>query len=149
MEWNRGRRYSRPLSLILADIDFFKAYNDTYGHQAGDECLKTVASAIQSALKRSEDLLCRYGGEEFAVILPETHKGGAVHLAEGIRAAVENMKIAHEGSKISGYVTVSLGVATVLPARDLSPKDLVAAADAALYNAKCEGRNRVGKVSFS
>ncbi len=147
LEWSRGRRYFRPLSLIMADIDFFKAYNDTYGHQAGDQCLKAVAEAIQNVLRRSEDLLCRYGGEEFAVILPETHKGGAVQMADAIRSEVENMRIVHSGSIISRYVTISLGVATVLPTRNLSPKDLLAAADAALYKAKCEGRNRVGEVS--
>lgn len=146
-EWKSGRRHFKPLSLVMVDIDFFKAYNDTYGHQAGDECLKTVAKTIQCVLKRSEDLLCRYGGEEFAAILPGTHKAGAVQIAEAMCAEVEKTGIVHEGSKISGFVTISLGVATVLPTNELSPAKLVAAADAALYSAKCDGRNRIRTAS--
>jgi len=142
-EWRRGRRHFKPLSLIMADIDFFKAYNDTYGHQAGDECLKAVANTIQSTLRRPEDLLCRYGGEEFAVVLPGTQKNGAVFLAETICSVVEKMAILHSGSKVSDHVTVSLGVATILPTKELSPADLISAADGALYSAKSQGRNRV------
>lgn len=148
-EWKRGRRHFKPLSLIMADIDFFKAYNDTYGHQAGDECLKTVANTIQSTLRRPEDLLCRYGGEEFAVVLPGTHKNGAVYMANTICSAVEKMGILHSGSKVSDHVTVSLGVATILPTKELSPADLISAADGALYRAKSEGRNQIAIASIN
>lgn len=142
-EWARGIRNGKPLSIILMDIDFFKAYNDTYGHLAGDECLKTVAMAIKETLKRPGDLICRYGGEEFAVILPETPKNGAVFLAEAMCAQIEGMRIPHQKSPISRFVTISLGVASALPNHNSSPKELIAAADSALYAAKSEGRNRV------
>lgn len=142
-EWARGRRNARPLSLILADIDFFKAYNDTYGHQAGDECLKAVARTLQNVLNRPGDLACRYGGEEFAVVLPETPGNGAVSIAKTMCSRVESMGIVHKKSQTSNYVTISLGVATILPTSDLSPAQLISAADRALYDAKREGRNRV------
>ena len=148
-EWKRGQRYSKPLSLIMVDIDFFKAYNDTYGHQAGDECLKAVASIIQRTLLRPEDLLCRYGGEEFSVVLPETDKNGAAFVANKICSAVEITGIPHSGSKASDFLTISLGVATILPTNKLSPADLITAADGALYRAKCEGRNRVSIASIN
>ncbi|RJQ77314.1 MAG: diguanylate cyclase [Desulfobacteraceae bacterium] len=141
-EWQRGLRNARPLSLILIDIDFFKAYNDTYGHQAGDECLKAVAGALRNVLNRPGDLVCRYGGEEFAVILPETPRKGAVLIAETMRARVQSTGIIHESSQIANQVTISLGVATTLPARDLSPAELISAADRALYDAKRGGRNQ-------
>lgn len=143
LEWNRGIRNAKPLSLVMADIDFFKAYNDTYGHQAGDECLKAVSNALLEDIKRPGDLLCRYGGEEFAVVLPETPKNGAVLIAKAMCAHVESIGIIHKSSLISNHVTVSLGVATILPANDLSPAQLISAADGALYNAKREGRNQI------
>ena len=142
-EWSRGIRNEKPLSLVMVDIDFFKFYNDTYGHQAGDECLKVVAHALQSSLKRPADLACRYGGEEFAVVLPETPDNGAAFIAKVIHEQVAAMKIIHEKSPVSSYVTISLGVATVLPTRILSPAGLIAAADRALYKAKREGRNQI------
>jgi len=142
-EWARGIRSVKPLSVIMVDIDFFKAYNDTYGHLAGDECLKAVAMGLKEMLKRPGDLICRYGGEEFAVILPETPKNGAVFLAEAMRAHVEVMGIPHQKSPISRFVTISLGVASAIPDRYSSPKELIAAADNALYSAKRQGRNRV------
>ena len=115
MEWNRGSRNSTSLSLIMLDIDYFKAYNDTYGHQGGDGCLKQVASVIQETLGRSTDLLCRYGGEEFCVILPETNEAGAKAVGEKIRNAIEELKIPHSGSKILPWVTISAGTATMIP----------------------------------
>jgi diguanylate cyclase (GGDEF)-like protein len=146
-EWKRCRRNARPLSLIMADIDYFKAYNDTYGHQAGDECLKSVALALDTALNRPGDLTCRYGGEEFAVVLPETNKKGAIHIANTLSQSVGSLHILHKNSPLGGKVTVSMGVASVLPTKDLSHADLVAAADKALYKAKQEGRNRIRTFS--
>lgn len=142
-EWARGLRSAKPLSLILVDIDCFKAYNDTYGHQAGDECLKTVAQTLQGILKRPGDKVCRYGGEEFAAILPETPSKGALFIAEKMRAKIEALNIKHEKSKARPIVTISIGVATLLPTQSYNPPELIALADKALYKAKNEGRNRV------
>nr|WP_242032555.1 diguanylate cyclase [Coleofasciculus sp. FACHB-64] len=144
-EWRRLRREKVPLSLILCDIDFFKLYNDTYGHQAGDTCLITVASAIAQAVKRPADLVARYGGEEFAVILPNTTQNGALQVAEEIRVAVQDLKIVHSHSLVSQYVTLSLGVATTVPDCDTSPEILLKTADEALYQAKALGRDRVSR----
>ncbi len=143
MEWRRGLRESAPLSLIMLDIDFFKAYNDAYGHQAGDDCLKAVANTLSNTVNRPGDLVARYGGEEFAVILPRTHPEGAVTVAELLRAKVEALKIPHSRSRVSDVVTISLGVSTVVPRSGYSTAALIAAADQALYQAKQEGRNRV------
>lgn len=143
LEWHRKAREQAPLSLILCDIDYFKTYNDTYGHQAGDDCLQQVARAISGAVKRPADLVARYGGEEFAVILPNTEASGAVHVAEKILAAVKAMEIAHANSPIGNYVTLSLGVASTVPSYESSPATLIAAADQALYQAKAQGRNRL------
>ncbi len=142
-EWRRMAREKAPLSLILCDVDFFKTYNDTYGHQAGDECLQQVATAIKSAIKRPADFVARYGGEEFVVILPLTGAKGAVHVAEQIRAAVKAAEIAHANSQVGKYVTLSLGVASTVPDHTSSPATLIAAADQALYQAKAQGRDRV------
>ena len=142
-EWNRGRRSVTPLSLILLDIDFFKFYNDTYGHLAGDECLISVANSFKKTLHRPADSLARYGGEEFAVILPETNEEGALKIAEDLRKAAESMGLQHETSKVADHVTVSLGSATMIPSEGSAPSDLIDAADKALYRAKEEGRNRV------
>jgi diguanylate cyclase (GGDEF)-like protein len=141
-EWQRLAREQAPLSLILGDIDFFKPYNDTYGHQAGDECLRAVASAIQRTVKRSADLVARYGGEEFAIILPNTMAEGAIQVAEKIRAEVKALAIAHVNSPTSQQITVSLGIASVIPTPESSPATLIAAADTALYQAKAAGRDR-------
>jgi diguanylate cyclase (GGDEF)-like protein/PAS domain S-box-containing protein len=143
MEWNRGLRSSAPLSLLMLDIDFFKAYNDTYGHQGGDGCLKQIASIIQETLGRSTDLLCRYGGEEFCVILPETDKFGAKIVGEKIRTAIEVLKIPHSGSKILPWITISIGAATMIPNVYTSFMNLVSNADKAVYKAKFDGRNCV------
>lgn len=144
-EWKRMRREKKPFSLIIGDIDFFKNYNDFYGHQQGDDCLKAVAAQIQSCVQRPADLVTRYGGEEFAVLLPDTPYEGAYYLAEKIRRAVWDLNREHLKSEIGDRVTLSLGVATLLPSSDpkKSPADLIHAADLALYSAKKEGRNRV------
>lgn len=142
MEWNRALRSSRPLSLIMLDIDFFKAYNDTYGHQQGDECLKQVATVIQATVSRSCDVVCRYGGEEFVIILPDTDEYGVRYVAEKIRIAIETLKIPHRNSKIEEYVTISLGATTLRPSHSDQICDFLEAADRALYQAKQEGRNR-------
>jgi diguanylate cyclase (GGDEF)-like protein len=142
-EWQRMAREGAPLSLILCDIDFFKTYNDTYGHQAGDNCLQQVAQAISFAVKRPADLVARYGGEEFAVILPHTDAQGAAQIAEKIRSQVQVLQIAHAGSQVSQYITLSLGVASTVLFHESSPAVLIAAADKSLYQAKAEGRDRV------
>lgn len=142
-EWQRMAREQKPLSVILCDIDFFKTYNDTYGHQGGDFCLQEVAAAISSVTRRPADLVARYGGEEFVAILPNTDTEGAFKVAKTIRAKVQALKIIHAGSRVSNYVSLSLGVATVIPSHDSWPAKLVASADEALYQAKTEGRDRV------
>ncbi len=143
VEWRRAMRVEGALALIMADIDHFKAYNDTYGHQAGDDTLKEVAYALQDSVQRAGDVLSRYGGEEFAIILPGMLLDEAARLAEALRNGVESRKIRHAPIAESPYVTVSLGVASFQAARDVSPGELVAAADRALYTAKRRGRNRV------
>jgi diguanylate cyclase (GGDEF)-like protein len=147
-EWRRALRYEIPLSLILIDIDFFKSYNDTYGHQKGDECLRLVANVLNRALHRPADLAARYGGEEFMVILPNTDLEGANSVAERLRAEVEALGILHPQSPVSNYITISLGVATTMPRRGFSPAELIASADQALYQAKEDGRNRVRSTSL-
>jgi diguanylate cyclase (GGDEF)-like protein len=140
-EWQRMAREKLPMSLILADIDYFKKYNDTYGHQAGDACLRRVADALRFCARRSVDLVARYGGEEFAVILPNTTTVGASLVAEEIRVVVNTLEIAHVQSAVSQHVTLSLGIASINPTPNTSPTILIAAADAALYKAKAAGRN--------
>jgi len=142
-EWNRLRRKEEPLSLIMCDVDFFKLFNDTYGHQGGDDCLKSVAGVLDAMAKRGGDCVARYGGEEFAVILPSTPAEGAMCVAEKIRLAVEGLAIAHAKSKVSQYVTLSLGVAALVPSETGGPEQLIQYADKALYQAKSSGRNRV------
>lgn len=142
-EWKRAYRYKNPVSLVMIDIDYFKKYNDYLGHQAGDDCLVKVADALKTVAKRSLDLLARYGGEEFALILPDTNLVHALDLAESARATVESLKLEHGGSEESEYVTISLGVATIVPCEASSPEDLIKAADTALYKSKEAGRNKV------
>ncbi|MEG3988447.1 PleD family two-component system response regulator [Microcoleus sp. S28C3] len=141
-DWQRMARDQLPLSLILGDIDYFKKYNDTYGHLAGDFCLQQVAQAISRAIKRPADILARYGGEEFAVILPNTKAEGALKVAEAMRHEVLDLKIAHPQSAVNKYVTLSLGVSSVVPQHTSDPSILIAAADKVLYEAKEQGRNR-------
>ncbi|MBE8987172.1 PAS domain S-box protein [Nostoc sp. LEGE 12450] len=145
-EWHRLKREQMPLSLILFDVDFFKRYNDTYGHLAGDDCLRQLGSALKSVIKRPADLVARYGGEEFAVILPNTEIEGAISLAQTIRQAVYDLIIPHAQSSVCDRVTVSLGVASIVPNSETSPQDLINAADKSLYIAKQQGRDRVHTV---
>lgn len=142
-EIGRAQRQKYPLSLIMCDVDKFKDYNDTYGHDAGDECLKKVAQAIENTLSRPSDFCARYGGEEFVIVLPNTTQTGALHVAEIIRANVQNMGIVHERSEPLKIVTLSLGVATIDRGISLLDEDFVHSADKALYKAKEKGRNRV------
>jgi diguanylate cyclase (GGDEF)-like protein len=142
-EWQRLSREQQPLSLILCDIDYFKRYNDHYGHPMGDDCLQQVAQIMADVIKRPADLLARYGGEEFAVILPQTSRWGAVQVAEALRSAIQRQQLQHRDSPISDYVSLSVGVASFFPTVDGVPKDLILAADQALYEAKQQGRDRV------
>ena len=131
------------MSAIIIDIDHFKLFNDTYGHQGGDDCLKKVATTLQKTVKRSTDLVARYGGEEFVVVLPKTDKNGAIRIAEKIREEVEKLRIEHAASSTSSWVTVSIGVASSNICHDGWKENLLAAADEALYQAKNSGRNQV------
>lgn len=141
-EWHRMAREQRALSLILCDVDFFKAYNDTYGHRAGDRCLQMVAKAIQDTVKRPADLVARYGGEEFAVILPRTEAEGAAHIAEAICQSVRMLAIPHRRSPINLCVTISAGVATITPQPNSDFQAIIDESDLALYQAKIAGRDR-------
>jgi len=142
-EWRRAMRETEPLSLIMCDVDYFKLYNDCYGHQPGDACLKLVASTLADAMQRPTDLVARYGGEEFVVLLPGTHARGAIRVAERVRQAVLDLQLPHENSDVHDCVTISLGAATVAPMLKHQPAELLLAADQALYAAKEAGRNRV------
>ena len=142
-EWQRAKRSHTSLALIILDVDFFKTYNDTYGHVAGDECLKKVAKILKDSTKRATDLVARYGGEEFTIILPDTDIRGANQVGETVRINVEKLGIKHKKSLISHNVTISVGIAVVEVAWDSSPMEMVAAADQALYQAKQKGRNRI------
>ncbi|MEZ2228171.1 MAG: diguanylate cyclase [Microcoleus sp.] len=142
-EWLRMARNQEPLALILLDIDFFKLYNDHYGHQGGDECLKKVAEILERNAHRGGDLSARYGGEEFAVILSQTDAKGAMRVAESIRNDLKIEAIPHQLSKVSQFVTASMGIASVVPSAELSVEWLIGEADRSLYQAKLEGRDRV------
>jgi diguanylate cyclase (GGDEF)-like protein len=142
-EMSRSFRNNQPLSVILADVDHFKAYNDTYGHLEGDDCLRKVGKVIGDIVKRSSDLVARYGGEEFALILPDTPAAGANLIAQSICQAVEKLNIPHKASSVSGVCTLSVGVYTCLPQLDDKVEALFEKADACLYQSKKSGRNRV------
>lgn len=142
-EWNRALREQAPLGLLMIDVDFFKNYNDHYGHQAGDACLQAVAKAVSGRMVRAVDLLARYGGEEFVVLLPGTSIQGCHKVALATCDAVSALKIPHASSTVADHVTVSVGTASMLPDRAMSAAQLVEAADHALYAAKQQGRNRV------
>jgi diguanylate cyclase (GGDEF)-like protein/PAS domain S-box-containing protein len=142
-EWRRALRSNAPLALILLDIDDFKPFNDTYGHLGGDQVLKEIAGVLSRTARREGDLAVRYGGEEFALLLPNTDEAGAERVAEHILHEVERLRIPHAGSEIAPYVTVSIGVAAMVPQPQTTPRLLVERADQALYMAKREGRNRV------
>lgn len=141
-EWKRAVRDHKPLSLLLIDIDFFKPYNDNYGHQGGDDCLKKVAQTLRKTLKRGGDMVARYGGEEFAVILPATDANGASVIARELCDAVGALNMSHEYSEAADHVTISVGVASLMPKGSDSPCELITLADEALYEAKEQGRNR-------
>ena len=141
LEWRRMMRDGGWLSVLLIDVDHFKLFNDAHGHQAGDECLRKLGDVLRDAASRPGDLAARYGGEEFVVVLSQTEPDGARTVGEEIRAAVERLGIRMAGSR-TGVVTVSVGVASVIPSEDSTPALLVGAADLALYRAKQEGRNR-------
>ncbi|NJL88681.1 MAG: diguanylate cyclase [Coleofasciculaceae cyanobacterium SM2_1_6] len=140
-QWRQALRYKHPLTLIICDVDCFKIYNDTYGHQAGDKCLQQVVAAICGVVKRPQDLVARYGGEEFAVILPDTHLEGARSMAMEIIKAVADLKIPNARSTVAPHVTISLGFCCVVPTLELSIDQLITTADQALYAAKEQGRN--------
>ena len=143
IEMSRALRGGRPLSLIMLDVDFFKHYNDHYGHQAGDDCLKQLTRALSACLKRPADLLARYGGEEFVCLLPEIDTQGALRVAESLRLAVLLCEIPHAKSAVNAHITVSLGVATLQSGHRLTADELLKLADQNLYLAKEQGRNRV------
>ena len=141
-EWERLYREQQPLSLLLFDVDYFKLYNDSYGHQMGDDCLIKMALAVQQVVSRPTDLVARYGGEEFVVILPNTDLTGAMAIAQWVHAAIKDLAIPHQASKISDTVTISLGITSQIPASELSAATLIEQADQALYRAKQQGRNQ-------
>lgn len=149
-EWLRSLRAKRPISLLMIDLDYFKIFNDTYGHLAGDDCLRTVGLILKNIANRSSDLPARYGGEEFAVILPETDMQGAYEIAELIHDQVAQREIPHKTSNISQYLTVSIGIATLRKATSKNlPIELVKKADEQLYIAKHEGRNRTTGIEVT
>jgi len=140
-EWQRLTRSQKPLALILCDIDFFKHYNDTYGHLAGDRCLAQVAQVLQESMRRSTDLAARYGGEEFAILLPNTTQTEAATIAQRLLHQLQQLHLPHEASAVAAHVTVSLGIASLVPNQNTTPQILIQAADQALYQAKVAGRN--------
>ncbi|MBD2567700.1 PAS domain S-box protein [Anabaena lutea] len=147
-EWQRLYREQQPLSLLLFDVDYFKRYNDSYGHQMGDECLMKIAQSVQQVVFRPADLVARYGGEEFVVILPNTDIEGAEAIAQRIHAAIKDLAIPHQASEVSDTVTISLGIAVLIPTSELSASTLIEQADQALYLAKQQGRNQSMIFSF-
>ena len=142
-EWFRCRREKQPLALIMIDIDFFKSYNDTYGHIIGDQVLKKIAQVLVDVVNRTSDLVARYGGEEFAVILPNTDIQGTQKIAQDIFTAIQKLSIPHQSSLVSEYITLSLGISIMIPTENQSPEFLINQADKALYLAKAQGRNRI------
>jgi diguanylate cyclase (GGDEF)-like protein/PAS domain S-box-containing protein len=143
MEWSRAQRTKKPLSLLFADVDHFKLYNDLHGHQKGDECLRAVASVIGENALRPADLSARYGGEEFATIMPETDQKGARKVAERLRSVLAELRLHHGATSAGPLVTLSIGIATIVPSGDVCPDLLLTQADQALYAAKHSGRNCV------
>lgn len=141
-EWKRAQRVQHPISLLMLDIDHFKLYNDNYGHSAGDECLKKISRTIQGTLTRPADLAARFGGEEFACVLPETDHDGAVTIAARIHSNLAGMSIPHEYSPISSLVTISIGSTTTVPSTSFSVEQFIKYTDEMLYQAKKTGRNR-------
>ncbi|QAY86880.1 diguanylate cyclase response regulator [Pseudomonas arsenicoxydans] len=148
-DWRQCFREQKPLSLILVDVDYFKRYNDRYGHQAGDDCLKSVAQTLSETVRRPYDLVARYGGEEFACVLPNTVLSGAVEIAERMQESVRTLGIEHSASDVDRVLTISLGVATLTPTGELGFEALIEAADKQLYEAKNAGRARVCSSAIS
>jgi two-component system chemotaxis family response regulator WspR len=148
IELKRAARNQQPISVVMIDIDHFKAYNDTYGHLQGDDCLKKVSSILKQHKKRPADFIGRYGGEEFVLLLPETELSGAVKIAENIRNAIVGEAIPHQGSLTAHYVTASFGVAGGIPGNQDTPEDWLKQADAMLYQAKASGRNQVQVIAL-
>ena len=146
LAWQRLAREGKALSLILCDVDCFKLYNDVQGHLAGDDVLRQVASAISQTVQRSSDLVARYGGEEFAILLPNTDAAGAIAIAEKLQAQIQALQLPHPTSQVEQVITLSLGLATLIPDSQISPKTLIAAADEGLYQAKAQGRNCLVQV---
>lgn len=142
-EFRRAKRNVAPVSLLMIDVDYFKDFNDNYGHQRGDDCLVQIAGALSRVLNRARDLAARYGGEEFTVVLPDTDKDGALQVAEAMRAEVEALAVEHAYSGVAGHVTISVGVSTLVPELSTTTGSLIHAADRALYQAKRGGRNCV------
>jgi diguanylate cyclase (GGDEF)-like protein len=142
-EFQRSIRNQAPISMIMIDVDGFKAFNDCYGHVQGDRCLKQIASTLKKTLKRSHDFIARYGGEEFCVVLPETSKAGVWSMAEAFRSRVENLSIDHVKAPVGNRVTISLGAASMAPQPGVMSEELIKRADRALYESKIAGRNRV------
>lgn len=141
-EWLRLKRTEQPISLLLGDIDYFKKFNDNYGHQAGDDCLREVGKALAGSVLRPADLAARYGGEEFVLLLPDVASEGALKVAERVLEAIRALQMPHQDSAVSSTVTISIGVATLIPTDDQQPATLISLADKALYRAKEQGRNR-------
>jgi len=140
-EWLRAKRLRTSLALLMIDIDFFKQYNDTFGHLKGDECLKQIATVLSYNLNRPGDFVARYGGEEFCILIPETDLDGAITFAEKVHSAIIELKIDNPGSEVSKYLTISIGIAAIVPKHDDSYMDLIYTSDKALYKAKADGRN--------
>jgi len=140
-EWLRAKRIRTSLALLMIDIDFFKQYNDTFGHLKGDECLKQIATVLSNNLNRPGDFVARYGGEEFCILIPETDLDGALTFAEKVHTTIIELKIDNPGSEVSKYLTISIGIAAIVPKHDDSYMDLIYTSDKALYKAKADGRN--------
>ncbi|MFL6274486.1 MAG: diguanylate cyclase [Blastocatellia bacterium] len=146
LEWRRACRAGTALSLVMIDADFFKPFNDAYGHQRGDDCLIRIANTLRNGLNRPGDMAARYGGDEFILLIPGSDARGVAELAEAVRARIAAMEISHEGSPADKVVTISLGAVTGYPTRGFSSGDLIVAADEALYRAKEDGRNQVAII---
>jgi diguanylate cyclase (GGDEF)-like protein len=148
-QWKQMARERSPISIIMCDIDFFKQYNDTYGHLAGDECLRRVAQTLNCSIKRPIDLIARYGGEEFAAVLPQTDLEGAENVAKQLQVGVQALNIPHSTSRVSSQITLSIGVACTVPSATRSHTELIDSADQQLYQAKQRGRNRIERIVIS
>ena len=146
-EWNRAARAQQSLALIMCDIDYFKQYNDRYGHQAGDACLRQLAQVLETSLKRGGDLAARYGGEEFAILLPDTELENATMLAENVREHLQQLGLPHDASLVAPILSASFGVAALVPTAEMSPSVLIRRADEAMYEAKARGRDRIARAT--